>query len=30
VHEAPGLDDHMRGRAEMLAGLGYIALAADL
>jgi dienelactone hydrolase len=30
VHEAPGLDDHMRRRAEMLAGLGYIALAADL
>ena len=30
VHEAPGLDDHMRRRADMLAGLGYVALAADL
>lgn len=30
VHEAPGLDDHVRRRAEMLAGLGYVALAADL
>jgi dienelactone hydrolase len=30
VHEAPGRDDHVKRRAEMLAGLGYIALAADL
>ncbi len=30
VHEAPGLDDHVKRRAEMLAGLGYVALAADL
>jgi dienelactone hydrolase len=30
VHEAPGLDDHAKRRAEMLAELGYIALAADL
>ena len=30
VHEAPGLDDHAKRRAEMLAGLGYVALAADL
>lgn len=30
VHEAPGLDAHPRRRAEMLAGLGYVALAADL
>ena len=30
VHEAPGRDDHVMRRAEMLARLGYIALAADL
>jgi len=30
VHEAPGLDDHVKRRSEMLAGLGYVALAADL
>src|SRR5271170_127508 len=30
VHEAPGRDDHVKRRAEMLAGLGYVALAADL
>jgi dienelactone hydrolase len=30
VHEAPGLDAHVKRRAEMLAGLGYVALAADL
>ena len=30
VHEAPGLDDHAKRRAEMLAELGYVALAADL
>jgi dienelactone hydrolase len=30
VHEAPGLDDHAKRRADMLAGLGYVALAADL
>jgi dienelactone hydrolase len=30
VHEAPGLDDHPKRRAEMLAELGYVALAADL
>jgi dienelactone hydrolase len=30
VHEAPGLDQHAKRRAEMLAELGYIALAADL
>jgi dienelactone hydrolase len=30
VHEAPGLDDHVKRRAEMLAGLGYVALAVDL
>jgi dienelactone hydrolase len=30
VHEAPGLDDHVKRRAEMLAALGYVALAADL
>lgn len=30
VHEAPGLDTHPKRRAEMLAGLGYVALAADL
>jgi dienelactone hydrolase len=30
VHEAPGLDDHVKRRAGMLAELGYVALAADL
>lgn len=30
IHEAPGLDDHPKRRAEMLAGLGYVALAVDL
>src|ERR1700683_2520585 len=30
VHEAPGLDAHPKRRAEMLAKLGYVALAADL
>jgi dienelactone hydrolase len=30
VHEAPGLDAHPKRRAEMLADLGYVALAADL
>jgi dienelactone hydrolase len=30
VHEAPGLDAHPKRRAEMLAELGYVALAADL
>ena len=30
AHEAPGLDDHMRGRAVALATEGYIALALDL
>ena len=30
VHEAPGLDDHPKRRAPMLAELGYVALAADL
>jgi dienelactone hydrolase len=30
VHEAPGRDDHVKRRAEMLAELGYVALAADL
>ncbi len=30
VHEAPGRDDHVKRRAEMLAGLGFVALAADL
>jgi dienelactone hydrolase len=30
VHEAPGLDTHPKRRAEMLAELGYVALAADL
>jgi dienelactone hydrolase len=29
-HEAPGLDEHVKMRAEMLAELGYVALAADL
>jgi len=29
-HEAPGLDDHPKKRARMLAELGYVALAADL
>jgi dienelactone hydrolase len=30
AHEAPGLDDHPKRRAGMLAELGYVALAADL
>jgi dienelactone hydrolase len=30
VHEAPGLDTHPKRRAEMLAELGYVALAVDL
>ena len=30
VHEAPGADDHVKRRADMLADLGYVALAADL
>jgi dienelactone hydrolase len=30
VHEAPGLDDHVKRRARMLAELGYVALAADM
>ncbi|HXQ51628.1 MAG TPA: dienelactone hydrolase family protein [Stellaceae bacterium] len=30
VHEAPGLNDHPKRRARMLAELGYVALAADL
>lgn len=29
AHEGPGLDDHAKGRAERLAGLGYIAFALD-
>jgi dienelactone hydrolase len=28
-HEGSGLDDHVRGRAERLAGLGYVAFALD-
>jgi dienelactone hydrolase len=28
-HEGPGLDDHAKGRAERLAGLGYVAFALD-
>jgi dienelactone hydrolase len=28
-HEAPGLDEHVKGRAERLAGLGYTAFALD-
>lgn len=28
-HEGPGLDDHVKGRAERLAGLGYCAFALD-
>jgi dienelactone hydrolase len=28
-HEGPGLDDHVKGRAERLAGLGYTAFALD-
>jgi dienelactone hydrolase len=28
-HEGPGLDDHVRGRAERLAALGYVAFALD-
>ncbi|MBF6571558.1 MAG: dienelactone hydrolase family protein [Candidatus Binataceae bacterium] len=30
IHEAPGLDDHPKMRARMIAELGYVALAADL
>jgi dienelactone hydrolase len=30
VHEAWGLDDHAKERARMLAGMGYVALAADM
>lgn len=30
AHEAPGLDDHPRRRATMLAELGYVALALDM
>ena len=30
VHEAPGLNDHPKRRARMIAELGYVALAADL
>src|SRR5262245_39187835 len=30
VHEAPGLGEHPKRRARMLAELGYVALAADL
>jgi dienelactone hydrolase len=30
AHEAPGLNDHPKRRARMLAELGYVALAADL
>lgn len=30
VHEGPGLDEHARLRTRMLAGLGYVALAADM
>jgi dienelactone hydrolase len=29
AHEGPGLDDHLRGRADRLAGLGYTAFALD-
>ena len=29
AHEGPGLDDHAKGRAERLAGLGYVAFALD-
>lgn len=29
AHEGPGLDDYVRGRAELLAGLGYVAFALD-
>ena len=28
-HEGPGLDEHAKGRAERLAGLGYAAFALD-
>src|SRR3954468_4703582 len=28
-HEGPGLDDHVKGRAERLAELGYVAFALD-
>ncbi len=30
VHEAPGLNDHPKRRARMIAELGYVALAADM
>lgn len=30
VHEGPGLDEHAKLRTRMLAGLGFVALAADL
>src|SRR5437899_2737954 len=30
AHEAPGMNDHVKGRAQALADLGYIALALDL
>jgi dienelactone hydrolase len=30
VHEAPGLNDHPKRRARMIAELGYVALAADI
>lgn len=30
AHEGPGLNDHARSRAKMIAELGYVALAADL
>jgi len=30
VHEAPGLNDHPKRRARLLAELGYVALAADM
>jgi len=30
AHEAPGLDDHPKRRAQMLAELGYVALALDM
>ena len=29
AHEGPGLDDHVKGRAEKLAALGYVAFALD-
>ncbi len=30
VHEAPGLDDHVKRRSQMLAELGYVAFAVDM